>query len=64
MLLQSFGIGVVPLLGVILILLLTSLKMPDEAAKKRAEPYDKIVEQLPEMLRDTLELVKSLDALQ
>jgi len=29
-----------------------------EAAKKRAEPYTKIVEELPEMRRDTLELVK------
>jgi hypothetical protein len=31
--------------------LLTSLKMSYEAAKKRAEPYTKIVEELPEMRR-------------
>ena len=34
------------------------LKMSYEAAKKRSEPYTKIVEELPEMRRDTLELVK------
>jgi uncharacterized protein YecE (DUF72 family) len=38
--------------------LLTPLKMSYEAAKKRAEPYTKIVEALPEMRRDTVELVK------
>ncbi len=32
--------------------------MSYEAAKKRAEPYRKIVEELPEMRRDTVELVK------
>lgn len=38
--------------------LLTSLKMSYEAAKKRAEPYTKIVEELPQMRRDTVDLVK------
>lgn len=38
--------------------LLTALKMSYEAAKKRAEPYTKIVEELPEMRRDTVELMK------
>ncbi|MBK9948255.1 MAG: DUF72 domain-containing protein [Nitrospira sp.] len=38
--------------------LLTPLKMSYEAAKKRAEPYTKIVEELPDMRRDTVELVK------
>ncbi len=38
--------------------LLTPLKMTYEAANKRAEPYSKIVEELPEMRRDTVELVK------
>jgi len=38
--------------------LLTPLKMSYEAAKKRAEPYNKIVEELPEMRRDTIRLVK------
>ena len=38
--------------------LLTPLKMSYENAKKRAEPYTKIVEELPEMRRDTVELVK------
>ncbi|NGZ07948.1 MAG: hypothetical protein CV088_00985 [Nitrospira sp. LK70] len=32
--------------------------MSHEAAKKRAEPYTKIVEELPKMRRDTVELVK------
>ena len=32
--------------------------MSHEAAKKRAEPYTKIVEGLPEMRRDTVDLVK------
>jgi len=39
--------------------LLTPLKMTYEAAKKRAEPYNKIVEELPEMKRETVELVKN-----
>jgi uncharacterized protein YecE (DUF72 family) len=39
--------------------LLTPLKMSYEMAKKRAEPYTKIVGQLPEMRRDTVELVKT-----
>lgn len=38
--------------------LLTPLKISYEAAKKRAEPYTKIVGELPEMRRDTVELVK------
>ena len=38
--------------------LLTPLKMSYEAAKKRTEPYTRIVEELPEMRRDTVELVK------
>jgi hypothetical protein len=38
--------------------LLTPLKMSYEAPKKRAEPYTKIVEELPEMRRDTVELVR------
>jgi hypothetical protein len=38
--------------------LLTQLKMSYEAAKKRAEPYDKIVGELPEMRKDTVSLVK------
>lgn len=38
--------------------LLTPLKMSYEAAKKRAEPYNKIVGELPEMRRDTVALVK------
>ena len=38
--------------------LLTPLKMSYEAAKKRAQPYTKIVEELPEMRRDTVELVR------
>jgi len=38
--------------------ILTPLKMSYEAAKKRTEPYTKIVELLPEMRRDTVELVK------
>ena len=40
--------------------LLTPLKMTYEAANKRAEPYSKIVEELPEMRQDTRELVKKL----
>ncbi len=38
--------------------LLTPLKMSYEAAKKRAEPYNKIVGELPEMRRETVELVR------
>ena len=38
--------------------LLTPLKISYEAAKKRAEPYDKIVGELPEMRRETVDLVK------
>ena len=38
--------------------LLTPLKMSYEAAKKRAEPYTKIVGELPEMRRETVELVR------
>lgn len=40
--------------------LLTSLKMSYEVAKKRALPYTKIVEELPEIRRDTVELVDAL----
>jgi hypothetical protein len=38
--------------------LLPSLKMSYEAAKKRAEPYTKILEGLPEMRRDRVEFVR------
>jgi septum formation topological specificity factor MinE len=38
--------------------LLTPLKLSYEVAKKRAEPYTKIVGELPEMRRDTVELVR------
>ena len=38
--------------------LLTPLTMSYEAAKKRAEPYTTIVEELPEMRRETMELVR------
>lgn len=38
--------------------LLTPLKISYEAAKKRAEPYNKIVGELPDMRRDTVDLVK------
>jgi uncharacterized protein YecE (DUF72 family) len=38
--------------------LLTPLKISYEEAKKRAEPYNKIVGELPEMRRDTVDLVK------
>jgi len=38
--------------------LLTPLKMTYEAAKKRAEPYTKIVGELPEMRQDTVSLVR------
>jgi len=38
--------------------LLTPLKMSYEAAKKRAEPYTKIVAELPDMRRDTVALIQ------
>ncbi len=38
--------------------LLTPLKMSYEAAKMRAEPYTKIVEELPQMRRETVQLVR------
>ena len=38
--------------------LLTPLKMSYEAAKKRADPYTKIVGELPDMRRDTVQLVR------
>lgn len=38
--------------------LLTPLRMSYEQAKKRAEPYTKIVEEIPEMRRDTVELIR------
>lgn len=38
--------------------LLTPLKMSCEAAKKRAEPYTKTVGELPEMRKDTVDLVR------
>lgn len=38
--------------------LLTPLKMSYEAAKKRAEPYDKIVGELPEMRKDAVTLIQ------
>jgi uncharacterized protein YecE (DUF72 family) len=38
--------------------LLTPLKMSYEAAKKRAEPYTKIVEALPQMRQETVHLVR------
>jgi uncharacterized protein YecE (DUF72 family) len=38
--------------------LLTPLKMSYEAAKKRAEPYTKIVEELLHMRRETVHLVR------
>ena len=41
-----------------LLRLLTPLKMSYEAAKKRAEPYTRIVEELPVMRRDTVDLVR------
>ncbi|MBX3347976.1 MAG: hypothetical protein KF747_04455 [Nitrospira sp.] len=37
---------------------LRPLKMSCEAAKKRAEPYNKIVGEHPEMRQDTLDLVR------
>ena len=38
--------------------LLPPLKRSYEAVKKRAEPYTKIVEELPEMRQGTVELVR------
>jgi uncharacterized protein YecE (DUF72 family) len=38
--------------------LLTPLKMSYEAAKKRAEPYTKIVGELPDMREETVALIK------
>ncbi|MBM2846186.1 MAG: uncharacterized protein HW407_1498 [Bacteroidetes bacterium] len=38
--------------------LLTPLKMSCEAAKRRAEPYTKVVEELPQMRRETVQLVR------
>jgi uncharacterized protein YecE (DUF72 family) len=38
--------------------LLTPLKLSYEAAKKRAEPYTKIVEELPQMRQEAVQLVK------
>ncbi|HYR59712.1 MAG TPA: DUF72 domain-containing protein [Nitrospiraceae bacterium] len=38
--------------------LLTPLKLSYEAAKKRAEPYTKIVEELPQMRRETVHVVR------
>ncbi len=38
--------------------LLTPLKISYEAAKKRAEPYNKIVGELPEMRKDTIALIQ------
>ena len=37
---------------------LTPLKVSYPAAKKRAEPYTKIVEELPQMRRETVQLVR------
>jgi hypothetical protein len=34
------------------------LKMSYQAAKERAEPYTKIVEELPQMRRETVQLVR------
>ena len=38
--------------------LFTPLKRSYEAAKKRAESYTKIVEELPQMRRETVQLVR------
>lgn len=38
--------------------LLTPLKMTYEAARQRAQPYNKIVGELPEMRRDTINLIR------
>ena len=39
--------------------LLTPLKMSYEAAKKRAEPYNKIVRELPDMRNEATMLIKN-----
>ena len=44
--------------GLPVLRLLTSLKMAYAVAKKRAEPYTKIVEELPQMRRETVQLVR------
>jgi hypothetical protein len=41
---------------------LTPLEMSYEAAKKRAEPYTKIIEELPEMRRDRVEFLRKAEA--
>jgi len=38
--------------------LLTPLKITYEAAKKRAEPYNRIVGELPEMRKHTVQLIR------
>lgn len=38
--------------------LLTPLRMSYEVAKKRAAPYTKIVEEIPQMRRETLQIVR------
>ena len=38
--------------------LLTPLKLSYEAAKNRAEPYTKIVEELPQMRQETVQLTR------
>ena len=40
--------------------LLTPLKISYEAAKKRAEPYNKIVGELPDMRKETVMLIKDV----
>jgi len=42
--------------------LLTPLKITYEAAKTRAEPYNKIVGELPEMRKDTVQLIRDVVA--
>ena len=44
--------------GFTVLRLLTPLEMSYEAAKKRAEPYTKLVEELPQMRRETVHLVR------
>jgi hypothetical protein len=38
--------------------LLTPMKMSYEAAMKRAEPYTKIVEEIPQMRREAVQVVR------
>jgi hypothetical protein len=38
--------------------LLTPLKMSYEVAKKRADPYTKTVEEIPQMRRETVQVVR------